>query len=161
MHQLREKSILEDRMFASRLPESASSALIIAPLIDVFFLLVIFLVLGAGLVRSRGIMIDPPAIDTMQYENADMLVIAMRPDVDKRDEVQLYFNNQKIDDYAKLENLLIKIVGETRPEASPGKRDIIVILRADKRVPLQEVAEVMSICRKHKLRLLIPTKLKE
>lgn len=160
--EIRRKSVIEERIFESRLPRSADSSLMFTPLLDVFFLLLIFIALGASKVHSPGIMVEPPAVDEQMYEYADKLVVTMDslPREDGTYDVQIFFNDQSIPDYNKLENELVKIAGETR-DISPLKdlnaRLPIVLLTADKHVPLDATAQVMSICRNNNLRLFIFT----
>ncbi|RMD80913.1 MAG: hypothetical protein D6820_05985 [Lentisphaerae bacterium] len=149
------------RMFKSRLPVFSGFSLLIIPILNLFFIYLIFFLLGASHIHALGIMIDPPVIENAQFDYADKLVITMRHVTAKNDDqpsIQIFFNNQIVQDYYKLEKLLRKIVGDPKLRINNPKgsgRLPIILLRADKRVPLNEIAQIMGICRRNYLRLFI------
>ncbi len=145
------QKLTELRLFSSRLPESARWTLVFAPLIDLFFIMLIFITLGAGMVYSQGVEIDPPAIDTAHYEYVDKLVVALKNADDGT--IQIFFNDRSIHDFNMLENQLKEIARRS----GSGRRPVIM-LRADKKVSGENFVQIMSICRKNDLKLFIITK---
>ena len=147
------QNLTELRLFSSRLPHTAQWTLVFAPIVDLFFIMLIFITLGASMVYSQGIMIDPPAIDTSRYEYVDKLVVAMKTDDDGT--VQIFFNDRSIHDFNMLENQLKEIARS----AGNGRRPV-VMLRADGVITTQDLSQILNICRKNNLRLFITTKKK-
>jgi len=144
------QKLTELRLFSSRLPETARFSLVFAPIIDLFFILLIFITLGAGMVYSQGIQINPPSIDTANYEYVDKLVIALKTADDGM--VQIYFNDRTVHDFNMLENQLKKIV-----LSSEGRHLPVIMLRVDGNVTNQNFVQVMNICRKNNLKLFVTT----
>ena len=147
MEQKQEKKLIENRMFQSRLPDSAGFTMMFTPFIDVFFILLLFITFGAGVVYSKGLLISPPTADNAHYQHADKLVIAL---TSTEDNVQIYFNDRTVGDFNILENQLKTIIKTTAAK--------VVMLRADQSVPVNDIAQVMNICQKYNVGLFIITK---
>ena len=145
--------LTEMRLFSSRLPDTARWTFVFAPIIDLFFIILIFITLGATMVYSQGIMIDPPSVDKSHYEYVDKLVVALK--IADDGSVQIFFNDRSIHDYNMLENQLKEIAGS----AGKGRRPV-VMLRADKAISTQDLAQVLNICNKNNLKLFITTQKK-
>ncbi len=144
-----DKAITAARIFTSRLPVSAGSGLIVAPVCDVLILLMIFFVMGSSLLYLPGVGITLPQVDEPSYDTVDRkLVITMTSKDD------IFFNNQPVRGIHGLNSQLEKEF----PDHKPRKRLPVIILYADKdKVTLQDIARIMALCSKYRTRLFIAT----
>ncbi len=157
MKELRDKPLIEVRKFSSRLPLGAGSGLMITPLIDVLFLLLIFIIMGSSLLQVPGFEVEPPVVAEPRYDTADKLVIMMRKRTENSESEagssDIFFNTEVIADFQVLETKL-KNYKRTK---SASSRYPVIILRADKRVPMSDLTAIMDICRRQQMSLFIIT----
>jgi biopolymer transport protein ExbD len=141
------------------LPKPDGAFLIVLPLVDVLFLLLIFFMLGSSIVFQPGIQVDPPEVSTPPIIFADKLVITMTK------ENLLFFNDQPVHGMEDLAKRLDEVVN--RYNLVPGKegdgqrrrsRPPIIILKADKDAPYDDVVQIMSITRQFGARVFLVTR---
>ncbi|HAR66369.1 MAG TPA: hypothetical protein DCR55_09190 [Lentisphaeria bacterium] len=114
--------------------------------VDVVFLLLIFIMLGSSLVFQTGITVRLPET-VAQFEGVgDKLVITMVK------EGQTYFNDQVVD-LDKLNSQLKTISME-----SEGGRRPVIILKADRDRPYHQIVQLISMARSHNLEVIMVTK---
>lgn len=140
------------------LPRPHGVALLITPVMDVLFLLLIFFMLGSSLVFQPGITVDAPQVDEPVESFADKLVITLTK------EHLLFFNDQlvysmndlasKLDSAVNRYNVITSRDGETIRQRS---RQPIIILKADKAAPYDRVVQIMSIARKYGAKVFLVT----
>lgn len=135
-------------IWRSRLPVTPGVGLIVLPLIDVLFLLLIFLMIGSSLVFHHGVPVEVPEVVSPSKGTGYKLVITYTKDK------QLYFNDTLISGWAALENALTTVVND-------GAQKPIIILRADRSATHEDVMMIESITRPRCSRLFIVTKGKE
>ncbi|HTY44960.1 MAG TPA: biopolymer transporter ExbD [Patescibacteria group bacterium] len=102
----------------------------IAPLIDMVFLLLIFFMLTSSFVMQPGIAIHLPKAVTsevVKYDNIDIAISA---------ENVIYVNGKAMT-AQELEGLLRQV----------AKRDVSVLIKADKRTSLGAAVQVWDMCR--------------
>jgi biopolymer transport protein ExbD len=161
-----DRTLLSVRHFVSRLPPRASQFLFLVPLLNVLFFLLIFVVIGSSVLPLPGQLIELPTVQEPIYTTADKYVITMsrRTPAGARREgpSAIFFNNTEVSDFNQLENALPsgrpgETAGASGRTKSSGDYQPVIILRADRDVPLQELAAVMDLCRRKAFRLLIVT----
>ncbi len=140
------------------LPRPSGVTIILTPLVDVFFLLMIFFMLGSSLVFQPGITVDPPEVDTVSRSFADKLVITLTK------ERMLFFNDQQVQGWNDLASKLDTVVyryslmpdkeGGTSRKARPP----VIIVKADKDAPYDDVVQIMSITRQYGARVFLVTR---
>ena len=157
------KSLGEVRSFVSRLPARAHPGILLTPLIDVLFLLLVFIMMGSTVLRVPGfpVGLDVPASTEADYQVADKLVITLRPSARGRTNAEadgghseIYLFDEVIPDFNRFENRL----NDYRQTASSGGRRPVAVLRAEGDVPMADLVRVMDICRRQRIRLLIVTR---
>jgi biopolymer transport protein ExbD len=112
----------------------------ITPLIDVVFLLLIFLMVSSTFIEQPGIKIALPSATTAKSERVEDLVIMIA------DDGKIYLN-KKLLDRSKLAEELKQAVAD-----SPQKA---VILKADRKVSHGDVVTVMDLARKSGIKRLV------
>ena len=125
----------------------------VVPLLDVFFLLLIFFLTSSSLVFQQGIPVELPRAQASTIRAAEKMVITITQS-DQPDQV-LFFNDNPVK-WSELERELREFVldsrllmtkrgraqGRDREAASP-----MLVLRADAMVPYERIIEVMSLAR--------------
>lgn len=138
----------------------------LAPLVDVFFLLLVFFMINSSLVFWPGTSVktkvELPRSRVNSMSAADKLVITITRSGD------VFFNDEHVG-WADLERELTQLVndsqvvadkraaidpanGETQVSRSP-----VVVLRADKSIAYDEIIRVMSMARSQKLGVYLVT----
>lgn len=113
--------------------------------VDVVFLLLIFVMLGSSLVFQPGITVRLPET-AQQFDGVgDKLVITMVK------EGQIYFNDQVVE-WQNLEVELKQISRDSR-----GRRPVI-ILKADRERPYHQIVRLISMARAYDLEVILVTK---
>lgn len=105
---------------------SSLSEMNVVPLVDVVLVLLIIFMLTAS-VMEFGLEVDVPTVKTSQTTAEELPVVA----INNRGE--LYLNSQAVN---------INLLGSEIRKRFPDQKD--VFLRADKSIPWQNVAEVIS-----------------
>lgn len=104
----------------------------VAPFAAVFYVLLIFLMLGA-LVPTAGIPLQPPAADLLP--GIDQPAVAMAVDGQER----LYFENQIVTEPV-LKNCLVAAAGGAR-------EPLVLVIHADKAVSYETIAHLSLLAR--------------
>ncbi|MCJ8329267.1 MAG: biopolymer transporter ExbD [Lentisphaeria bacterium] len=140
------KPIVETRMFTSRLAESADSGLIIIPLMDVFFVILIFMAMASNLISETGENIAPPTMANVNIQNVNKEVITLTKNS------QIFFDNRALEnDMHKLKAAL------TEKFSRAHGTDTVLILRADKDTSYADVVKILAIARELRLKLYLVT----
>ncbi len=117
-----------------------------ASLTDIVLLLLIFFLLTSSFITQSGIRIQLPLSETKEQVSDRHIIITLTA------EKEIYVFNEKI----SKENLSQKL-----KEVSRDEKDKLVVLRADKIVPIQEVIDVMDIAKSSGLtRFVVATQVK-
>ncbi|MFA5205383.1 MAG: biopolymer transporter ExbD [Lentisphaeria bacterium] len=131
----------------------------VAPLVNVFFLLLIFFVISSSLVFQPGISVELPTSAAAEYLANDKLVITVT------DLGQLFFNDQPVA-WDELERELRELVlhrKELMARRAGGlrlgrpARAPMVILRLDRRAPYEQAMAVLSMARSLNLGVCLAT----
>jgi biopolymer transport protein ExbD len=104
----------------------------VAPFAAVFFLLVIFMMLGA-LIPTAGIPLQPPAAD--ELPGIDQPAVAMAVD----DQERLYFENQIVTERVLKNSLIVA--------AKSAHEPLTLIIHADKTVSYETIAHLSLLAR--------------
>ena len=134
------------RKYAPRL-KAFSGRPDLTPFLDVFFLLLIFLVLSLPFVQLSGVEVTLPQIDAGQMRpglERFIVTVASRPD----GEYQIYFNDKPV----SMEQLAVEL-----SEVSSQTELKMVIVRADAKIPHGTVSEVMALAARFGLSTFLAT----
>ena len=113
-------------------------------LLDIFFLVLLFAVLASSFVRISGVSVALPRVSSHKEERLERRMVVSLAPAEKDGEVKIYFRDKLVDNLEK----------ELSAVHDRSARTVIII-RADRAVPFQKVAEVMTIAAKAKLRSFI------
>ncbi len=105
------------------------------PYISLFFILVLYFMMGTNFVPVEGISVDLPQGPTTRIYASKKLIIT----VDK--ESNIYFNDMLIPNIAVLKRQLNEILHEN----AGGRNRETLIIRADKNISLELVAQLMAL----------------
>ena len=108
-------------------------------LVVIFFIILIFIFVSNSTVRLSGITVQLPKIKTSNMASLEKSIITIAPGASKS---LLYFNDKAV----TMEELKEKL-GEVRNRSRSGT----VIIRADRKVPFEEIAEIMALAEKAQL----------
>lgn len=101
-----------------------------ASLTDIVLLLLIFFLLTSSFITQSGIRIQLPRSEMKEQLSDKYIIITLTP------ENEIYLFNEKVEK-ANLSLKLKEFLGK--------EKDKLVVLRADKSVPIQEVIDIMDI----------------
>ena len=106
-------------------------------LLDIFFLVLLFVVLASSFVRVSGVSVALPRVSSHKDERLDRgMVVSLTP-AEKNGEVKVYFRDRLV---------AMNKLGEEISQVAHNKFSrTVIIIRADREVPFQKVAEVMTI----------------
>ena len=113
-------------------------------LLDIFFLVLLFVVLASSFVRVSGVSVSLPRVSSHKEERLERRMVVSLTPAEKNGEVKVYFRDK----------LVNNLEAELSAVHDKSTRTVIII-RADRAVPFQKVAEVMTIAAKAKLRSFI------
>ncbi|CUT00918.1 ExbD/TolR family protein [Candidatus Kryptobacter tengchongensis] len=117
-----------------------------ASLTDIILQLLIFFLLTSSFITQSGIRIQLPISETREQISDRHIIITLT----ERNEIYVFGER------VLKENLSLKL-----KEISDGKTDKLVVLRADRSVPIQEVIDVMDIAKSTGLtRFVVATQVK-
>ncbi|CUS92469.1 biopolymer transport protein ExbD [Candidatus Kryptobacter tengchongensis] len=117
-----------------------------ASLTDIILQLLIFFLLTSSFITQSGIRIQLPISETKEQISDRHIIITLT----ERNEIYVFGER------VLKENLSLKL-----KEISDGKTDKLVVLRADRSVPIQEVIDVMDIAKSTGLtRFVVATQVK-
>ena len=123
-------------------------------LADILFLSLLFFVIASTSVRVSGIEVKLPEADTLSSAVLERYVVSLTPVAAGGTGVNIYFREKRCGD-----------LGELRQELAELRRrhtdDVKVIIRADRRIPFEEVARVMDAAKAEKVACFIAVKVPE
>lgn len=144
--------------FSTRLRLLTGRDLLLTPLVDVVFLLLIFFMMGSSLVFQPGTPVNLPETAKEFIGVADKLVITITK------EGLLFFNDQHMEDWGALQQAIANI-GYRRSNDGTGTgksgnrgRVPIIILKADREVSYNDIVRVMSMTRQYGMSIFLATK---
>ena len=106
----------------------------VAPFAAVFFVLVIFLLLGA-LLPTAGIPLRPPAVNDLDFPGLNQPTVAMAVDATGH----FYFENQIVSELVLSNCLKATVVGAHEP--------LTLVIHADKAVTYEQIAHLSLLAR--------------
>ena len=110
-------------------------------LVDIFFLLLLFLALTRNFTRVSGIEIALPRINTRTTASLERFVISLAPAAPGSGAgMSIYFREKRYNNLGELRQELSDLHADS-PRSS-------VIIRADRNIPFEEVAKVMDAAKK-------------
>ncbi len=147
----------ETSLFKTNLQVVTGTNLALTPLVDVIFLLLIFFMISSSLVFQPGITVNLPETRQEFKSVADKLIISLTK------QNLLFFNDQRLEDWHHLEQQLANVAYNLNSNLRRGSefdvsRSPIIILKADKDVPYNDIVKIMSITRRYGLNVFLVTK---
>jgi len=136
-----------------------SGKLEVAPLIDVIFLLLVFVTISSSLVFQSGIAVELPQTESHAVRGAEKIIITI-----ERSGL-LYFNDSTVQ-WDELERKLRELVYDTQNqrrrwqdvETLPqSQRTPLIVLRADKSIAYARIIEVISLAQSLELGVYLAT----
>ncbi len=155
MEQTISKFTYRTRFLNRRLTILSGTSLALTPLVDVIFLLLIFFMIGSSFVFQTGTTVSLPETKQEFKSVADKLIITLTK------EKLLFFNDQLLEDWTHLEQRLANMAWNRDPDVVGGGRKgrpPIIMLKADKDVPYDDIMKVMSITRLYGMNIFLVTK---
>ncbi len=117
----------------------------LTPLVDVMFLLLIFFMLSSSYVEVSGFKVEPPQVGTVSTLGIEKFVITVSMQSGKPE----VFFKDKLVSMDELKQELAKV--------STYSNSGTIIIRADKKCPFKDVAELMSLAEKAQLSVFLAT----
>ena len=110
-------------------------------LLDILFLALLFVVMASASVRVSGVNVSLPRVSSHSGARLERMVVSLTPP-DKNGEVKVYFRDKLV----MMENLSAEFsdVHDKSPKA-------VIIIRADRSVPFEKVARVMTTAEESKV----------
>jgi len=109
--------------------------------IDLFFLILLFLVVSSSVVRVSGISVELPRLKATNSADMGKFIVTITPPPAPDRDCQFYFQDKPLTAEALRQQLSLLHDRKTQG----------IIIRADKRVPFEVVAEVMTIAESARL----------
>lgn len=136
-------------LFRSRLEPPRLRVPLCLALLNLGLVLQIFLLIGSSVILLPGYEVSLPELAGSSSEQrgsiADKLVISYTR------ERLIFFNDQRKSDWNDLENALIKAIGRGSGRAP------VIIVRADKQIPYQDLIQIFAITRRHGAKVFLVT----
>lgn len=120
----------------------------LTPLVDVLFLLLIFILLSNSFVQVSGINVELPKTADAGSQSVKKFVVTVNR------EGRIFFNDQPMD-AAALESELNEL--RIRQRAKGEKGAAAIVIRADSAVPFGKVAEIMGLAERNQLNAVVAT----
>jgi biopolymer transport protein ExbD len=134
---------LGHRRYRSRLKRSTRSATVIV-LVDLFFLLLFFILMASSVVRISGIRVNLPRADVPHATGLGRSILTIAPPAEPGLPCRIYYRDRPMNENELRSELL-----------NAGKRDKVLIIRADQDVPSGVLSEIMAIAESVKLETFI------
>ncbi len=115
----------------------------LTPLVDVIFILLIFLLLSSSFIEVTGINVDLPKTELQHTESVGRFIIAING------EKQFFINDQPV---KTLEDLKEKVV-EWKNQFAPKR----IMIRADQKTPFGVIAKIMAMMESLNLNVFVAT----
>jgi len=135
---------LENRIKIQTRLKISSGITDLVPFVGVFFLLLIFFMIGSSFVQVSGIPVDLPGVQVRSSFGAKKIVVT----VDKKE--RIFLNDIEFQDMAKLKNKLMELSNMAQDRTT-------IILRADADAPYGVVAKIMSLAEELKINVFLLT----
>lgn len=116
----------------------------LVPFIGVFFLLLIFFMMGSSFVQVSGIPVDLPGVQVRSSFGTKKIVVT----VDKRQ--RIFLNDIEFKEMAQFKNKLMELRNMVEDRTT-------IILRADSDAPYGVIAKIMSLAEELKINLFLLT----
>ena len=116
----------------------------LVPFIGVFFLLLIFFMMGSSFVQVSGIPVDLPGVQVRSSFGTKKIVVT----VDKQQ--RIFLNDIEYKDLAQFKNRLMELRNTVEDRTT-------IILRADTDAPYGVIAKIMSLAEELKINLFLLT----
>ena len=140
-----------------------SAGVAVAPAIDLFFLLLVFFMLSNSIVFWPGAKVDTqlrlPRARVNSMRKADKIIITITQSG------RLFFNDRDVD-WEDLERGLRELLRQSHEAsvaaggggaADPDRAQPLVVLRADRDIPYQQIIDVMTLARSLELGVYLVT----
>ncbi|MBN2640449.1 MAG: biopolymer transporter ExbD [Victivallales bacterium] len=114
----------------------------LTPLIDVLFLVLIFVMLSSSFIKISGITVELPVVDSNRLQSVERFVVS----IDRHSNI--YFRDKAID-WKGLKQGLVDV--------SSATDHATIILRSDSRAPFGVVARVMALAEEAGLSVFVAT----
>lgn len=115
----------------------------LAPVLTVFFLLLIFFMLGSSFVQVSGIKVELPETGGGSSLGVEKFVVT----IDSQGKI--FFNDRQVKKWNTLKEDLLKVVAKTGAGT--------IILRADKKTPFETVSKLMGLAEEAGLNVFVAT----
>ncbi|MCH2176362.1 MAG: biopolymer transporter ExbD [Lentisphaeria bacterium] len=148
MSRSQEKPLVDQRLFTTRLPVRPGFGIIYVPVLDLIFLLIIFILLGSGYVYVQGVKIEPPEIVLSDFATANKQIITFK------NENQIFFNEKPVRSIQHLKQEVLNVLPEGSQADSLTRRPLI-ILNADKSVDLDQMLKISQMAEELNIDLII------
>ncbi len=126
------------RRYRSRLRPFSGRPDLIA-LIDILFLALIFFMLSSSFVQVSGIRVELPKVNASTSADIEKFIVSIAW---TENEPLLYFNDRPV---------TFETLAEKLAEVSGVSKTATVVIRADRRIPFETVARVMTLAEKANL----------
>ena len=110
---------------------------LLTPLVDIFFLSLIFFMISSSFVQISGIRVELPRVGTSTTAGLEKFIVTLSQ---SEGEVKIYFNDEEVD-WEKLKEKLANVRGNVRSRAT-------IVIRSDRDIPLEAAVRVMSLAGK-------------
>ena len=108
-------------------------------LVDLFFILLFFILMASSVVRISGIKVDLPRAETTVEADIEKFIVTIAWTAKGP---QTFFNDRPVS-HEKLKEEFARVSGISK--------SAMIVIRADRRVPFEPVTEIMAMAEKAKL----------
>ncbi len=109
------------------------------PAIDIFFLILFFFMLSSSFVQVSGIKVDLPMAETTVSADIEKFIVTIAW---SGSGPKLFFNDHPVSR---------EMLKERLARVSVVSKSAMIVIRPDRRVPFEPVAEIMALAEKAKL----------
>lgn len=108
---------------------------LLTPLVDIFFLSLIFFMISSSFVQISGIRVELPRVTTSTTAGLEKFIVTLSQ---SEGGVKIYFNDEEVVDWETLKEKLANVRGSVKsPHAT-------IVIRSDRDIPMEAVVRVMS-----------------
>jgi len=115
----------------------------LTPLVDVIFILLMFIILSSSFIQVTGVEVDLPKIDNQRNKSVGRFIIAINGNN------QYFINDNPVKDLEKLKEEINKWKSKSNIN--------VVLIRADKKTPFGVIAKIMAFLEDLSLNAFIAT----
>jgi biopolymer transport protein ExbD len=128
----------------------------LVPVVTVVLLLLCFFLLSSSFVLQPGIQIDPPKTEFSQGTPSSRLIVAVAMSPQQYDVAGLALPRQPVM-YFNDQIVTLDSLGRQLDQLSVGRTTHVLVLKADKSVPLDVVTDIMNTAFAHRLSIHLAT----